>query len=189
MNDKETRTLDISRLELRDNSNENFIGQISGYVVVFNQPSDNLSGFVEYIEPRAFDGIDLSNIVALYAHDVASVLGRTSANTLQLSIDDIGLRFVLNLPDTTVGHDVYTNVKAGNLRGMSFGFTVAQDSWARSPDGTPQRTITQIGNFYEISVVALPAYPETSIMVTRAISKINHSDYKAKVLAILKTYE
>ena len=186
MNDKETRTFDIKGLEVRDATSDDFIGQISGYAVVFNEPSENLGGFIEYVNPDAFDNVNLSDVVALYDHNFANVLGRTSANTLKLNIDKKGLHFILDIPNTTLGNDVYTNIRAGNLKGMSFGFTVNSDEWGKETDDTPKRTINSVGALYEVSVVTMPAYQETTVAVTRALK---NDAYKQKMLAILKLYE
>ena len=123
------------------------------------------------------------------SHDYANVLGRVDAGTLKLSIDNIGLHFVLDMPDTTVGHDVYNNIKAGNLKGMSFGFVVADggDSWKQGAS-KPIRTINQLQTLGEISVVSKPAYDDTSINVTRSIKQFEDErtrKYKEKVRAYL----
>ena len=186
MNDKETRTFDIKGLEVRDATSDDFIGQISGYAVVFNEPSENLGGFIEYVNPDAFNNVNLSDVVALYDHNFANVLGRTSANTLKLDIDKKGLHFILDIPNTSLGNDVYTNIRAGNLKGMSFGFTVDSDEWGKETNDTPKRTINSIGSLYEVSVVTMPAYQETTVAVTRALK---NDAYKQKMLAILKLYE
>ena len=186
MSDRERRTFDISSLEVRDATDSHFVGKIGGYAVVFDQPSENLGGFIEYVNPDAFDDVDMSDVVALYNHDFANVLGRTSAKTLQLEIDKKGLHFSLDIPNTTLGNDVYTNIRAGNLKGMSFGFTVDSDDWDKSTDGTAKRVISHIGALYEVSVVTMPAYQETSVEVTRALKQ---DAYKQKILAMLRTYE
>ncbi|MCT3110878.1 protease [Lactococcus lactis] len=104
-------------------------------------------------------------------------------------MDNVGLHFVLDMPDTTVGHDVYNNIKAGNLKGMSFGFVVADggDSW-RQGASKPIRTINQLQTLGEISVVSKPAYDDTSINVTRSIKQFEDErtrKYKEKVRAYL----
>lgn len=179
-----------SKLEIRDaNKKAGFIGQIAGYAIVFNKPSVPDAPFIEYIAPTALNNVDLSDVLALYNHDYANVLGRVDAGTLQLSIDKVGLHFVLDMPDTTVGHDVYNNIKAGNLKGMSFGFVVADggDSWQQGAS-KPIRTINQLQTLGEISVVSKPAYDDTSINVTRSIKQFEDErtrKYKEKVRAYL----
>lgn len=175
-----------SKLEIRDaNKKAGFIGQIAGYAIVFNKPSVPNAPFIEYIAPTALDNVDLSDVLALYNHDYANVLGRVDAGTLKLSIDKVGLHFVLDMPDTTVGHDVYNNIKAGNLKGMSFGFSVADggDSWQQGAD-SPIRIINQLQTLSEISVVSRPAYDDTSVQVTRSMDAFlseRTRKYKEKV--------
>ena len=186
MNDKETRTFDIKGLEAREPINDDFIGQIGGYAVVFNEPSEDMGGFIEYISPRAFDNVDMSDVIALFNHNFENVLGRTSSDTLKLEVDNKGLKFTLDIPNTTLGNDVYVNIRAGNLKSMSFKFVLGQESWARGIDGTPERTIDQIEELHEVSVVTLPSYSETTVAVTRSLKT---NVYKQKILAVLKLYE
>lgn len=94
MNDRERLTRDIKGLEVRDLTDSQFVGKIGGYAVVFNEPSENLGGFIEYVNPDAFDSVDMSDVVALYDHNFANVLGRTSANTLNLRLITKGLSLV-----------------------------------------------------------------------------------------------
>lgn len=170
MENIEYRYFDSTELETRSPTNTGFIGQIAGYAIKFNTPSTAMAPFIEYIAPIALDNVDLSDVLALYNHDYANVLGRVDAGTLKLSIDKVGLHFVLDMPDTTVGHDVYNNIKAGNLKGMSFGFSVADggDSWQQGAD-SPIRIINQLQTLSEISVVSRPAYDDTSVQVTRSM--------------------
>lgn len=186
MKNKEIRNLSLSEVQYRNSDNQNFVGVISGYAVVFNKASQNLGGFVEYIEPTAFDGVDMSDVVALYDHDFANILGRTSADTLKLTIDEQGLYFELNIPDTTVGRDVYTNIRAGNLQGMSFGFTVVSDSWQNGSDGVAIRQVDSIGQLFEVSVVTMPAYQDTNVEAIRSLRMVAD---KQKMLLLLDVYE
>ena len=143
---------------------------ISGTAVVFNQPSSPMP-FVEVISDQAFNGVDLSDVKLLYSHDFGNILARTDAGTLQLDLNSNGLDFTANLPDTQLGHDVYTDILNGNLKGMSFGFTIDDDSWSVE-NGVQVHTINKIGVIAEISITSLPAYTETSLMVQRSLDKI-----------------
>ena len=143
---------------------------ISGTAVVFNQQSSPMP-FVEVISDQAFNLVDLSDVKLLYSHDFGNILARTDAGTLQLDLTDNGLDFTATLPDTQLGHDVYTDILNGNLKGMSFGFTIDDDSWSVE-NGIQVHTINQIGVIAEISITSLPAYTETSLMVQRSLDKI-----------------
>ncbi|WP_338714132.1 phage major capsid protein [Lactiplantibacillus plantarum] len=143
---------------------------ISGSAVVFNQQSSPMP-FVEVISDQAFNGVDLSDVKLLYSHDFGNILARTDSGTLQLDLNSNGLDFTATLPDTQLGHDVYTDIINGNLKGMSFGFTIEDDSWSVE-NGIQVHTINQIGVIAEISITSLPAYTETSLMVQRSLDKI-----------------
>lgn len=188
---KEIRSTLAKHLEVRDLTDDNStsaIGQVTGYACVFNQPSENM-GFIEYCDPHMFDGVDMTNVLALYSHKLTNILGRVSSGTLVLEVDDKGLRFTLDIPDTTLGHDVYTNIENDNLQGCSFGFTIEDDNWQQGSDGTPIHTILQIGELTEISITPLPAYSETSVAVSREAKKLNEDTYRQKVSLFLDCLE
>lgn len=190
MAETEYRAVELDVGELRASQDDNSIGQIAGYAIVWDTPSTNLP-FTEIISRGALYGVDLSQTLALYDHNFANVLGRVDSGTLKLNVDDHGLHFVLDIPDTTLGHDVYTNIKNGNLRGLSFRFTIANggEAW-RQINGQPTRVISKIETMREISLVSVPAYDDTSVEVTRSFKEFTKkSEYKAKALAVLPTYE
>ena len=143
---------------------------ISGTAVVFNQQSKPMP-FVEVISPQALTGVDLSDVKLLYSHDFSKILARTDAGTLTIDVNEDGLDFTATLPDTQLGHDVYANILNGNLKGMSFGFTIKDDSWSIE-NGVQVHTIDQIGMVAEISITSLPAYTQTSLMVQRSLDNI-----------------
>lgn len=190
MTEVDYRAVELDVGDLRASQADNSIGQIAGYAIVWDTPSTNLP-FVEVIQSGALDGVDLSKVLALYNHDFANVLGRVDSNTLKLDVDKHGLHFTLVIPDTTLGHDVYTQIKNGNLRGLSFRFTIGDggETW-QNVNGKPVRYISKIATMREISIVAIPAYDNTSVEVTRSFKEFTkQSEYKAKVLATLPTYE
>lgn len=189
MTEVEYRAVELDSSELRAGQGES-IGQIAGYAIVWDTPSTNLP-FIEVIRSGALDGVDLSKVLALYNHDFANVLGRVDSGTLKLDVDKHGLHFTLDIPDTTLGRDVYTQIKNGNLSGLSFRFTIADggESW-KNVNGKPVRYISKIATMREISIVSVPAYDDTSVEVTRSFKEFTkQSQYKAKVLSILPTFE
>lgn len=140
--------------------------QIAGYAAVFERDSQDLGGFVERIAKGAFrESIAGNDIRALWSHNSDLVLGRTGNRTLRLTEDDMGLRFELDLPDTTLGRDAFTSIERGDVSGMSFGFSVKREDqvWARGEPGAPHlRTLLRV-NLFEVSPTAFPAYPQTSV--------------------------
>lgn len=140
---------------------------VEGYALKFNKESRNLGGFIETISPEALQGVDLSDVRCFLDHDSGKLLGRTSSGTLTLNVDEVGLHFRCALPNTTVGKDALELVKRGDLTQCSFGFNVKKDAWSKrdGESGMLNRTIKQIGNLFEISLVSIPAYDDTDVTV------------------------
>ncbi len=132
---------------------------ISGHAAVFDTPSNDL-GWTEEIDPHAFDAVMVTNpdVRALFNHHPDHVLGRTSSNTLKLSIDARGLAYNITPPDTTLAKDLIVSMKRGDINQSSFGFICARDQWTDQPDGTVTRRILEIAELIDVSVVTFPAY-------------------------------
>lgn len=147
--------------------------KLSGYAIVWNTPSKDLGGFKEVVSPDALKGVDLSNVLMLNDHDYTQVLASVKAGTLKLTPDDKGLHFDATLPDTTTANDVFANVQAGNLDSCSFSFDVddGSDKWDKDDQGNITRTINQIKDLFDVSVVAVPAYDSTNVDANDADNK------------------
>ena len=147
---------------------------ISGYAIVWNSPSKDLGGFTEIVTSDALNGVDLSDVLMLNNHDYTQVLGSVKAGTLTLETDDKGLKFTAQLPNTSFANDVYEEVQSGNVDSCSFGFEVNDggDTWTKDDDGNITRTVNQVKNLFDVSVVAVPAYDDTNVQVdTRSYEK------------------
>lgn len=146
----------------------------SGYAAMFDRLSQNLGGFVERVAPGAFaKTIREQDVRALFNHEEQHVLGRLSAGTLRLSEDDTGLRYEVDLPDTTSGRDVAELLRRGDITGSSFGFRVVADEWGETDDGFPLRTLLQV-SLRDVGPVTFPAYSDStvalrSLAVSRAL--------------------
>ncbi|MDO3660756.1 HK97 family phage prohead protease [Bacillus sp. C28GYM-DRY-1] len=143
---------------------------ISGYALKFGTRSHNLGGFIEMIDKRALDQTDMSDVRALIDHDPSKILGRTSAGTLKLEVDDIGLRFDVNLPNTQYATDLYENLRVGNISNCSFGFMLGKDgdSFTRDQEtGLPLRSLRNISKLTDVSVVTYPAYEDTDVTIAK----------------------
>ncbi len=138
--------------------------QVAGYAVIFNSQSLDLGGFTEIVAPTALDRTLRENpdVLALRDHKQELLLGRTTANTLELRTDDKGLAFTLTLPKTQIGDDTAENVRLRNLTGCSFGFSCVDDSWAADENGNVMRTLLDV-DLWEISLTSFPAYQDTSV--------------------------
>jgi len=138
---------------------------IEGYAVVWNRYSSNLGGYVEQIDPGAFDdSLGNDDQIASYNHDYASILGRRSAGTLVLTKDNTGLRYSIagaaSDPDVV---RVAEKVRAGNVVGSSFTFRSMPDgeSWGYTTEGFPLVTVAR-ASIYEVAPVVWPAYSATA---------------------------
>lgn len=171
----------ISNFEARSNE-ESGVKTISGYASKYNVESQVLRDwwgdkFVEVVAEGAFDNSLINNTIkALYNHNTDNVLGSTKSGTLRLESDSVGLRFDIDLPNTTVANDLYESVKRGDVDGTSFGFKVLDDKWSKvEKDGEEimKRTLLEV-ELYEISPTPFPAYEDTEVDC-RSLEKIKTS--------------
>lgn len=132
---------------------------IEGTAIVFNAPAD-MHGYSERIAPTALDGVDLSDVTLLINHDGMGIPLARSPKTLALTVTDSGLEMRAELPDTEQGRSVYEAVRRGDLSQMSFAFDIARQTYDQQKR---ERTITEIGRVYEISIVNRAAYPQTTV--------------------------
>ncbi|MBS0953412.1 phage major capsid protein [Lactiplantibacillus plantarum] len=143
---------------------------IEGYALLFNSPSKDLGGFVEVIDPKALDGVDLSNVIMLDQHDYSKPLASVKAGTLKLDTDEKGLHFTATLDDSvSYANDAYANVKSGNVDSMSFRFDVDDggDEFTQDDQGNITRTIKQVKDLFEVSTVTIPAYDDSNVQVDK----------------------
>ncbi|MCM3730064.1 HK97 family phage prohead protease [Fictibacillus nanhaiensis] len=154
---KELRNIDIDSIEIRSvDEQENLI---EGYINKFNSDSQFM-GFFEQVDRNAFNRTlsDGHNIMGLYNHDSAKVLGSTKTGSLQLHTDEVGLRFSLKInPNVSYAKDVYELVRSGDVDGCSFGFYVLDDEWTVREDGTELRVLKDI-ELIEVTITPFPAY-------------------------------
>ncbi|AJA22208.1 TPA: HK97 family phage prohead protease [Bacillus thuringiensis] len=164
---KETRTFDITKLSTRDATEEQ-PSKITGYAAVFNSKTTIGGWFDEVIEPGAFARSlsENSDIRALFNHNWDNVLGRTKSGTLRLEEDEKGLKFEIELPNTSVGRDLAESMSRGDINQCSFGFWITEENWDYSVEPA-LRTIKEV-ELYEISVVSIPAYDDTEVSLVRS---------------------
>lgn len=142
---------------------------IQGRAVVYNSMSNELrtsngDKFKEIIQPGALSlSLERNDILAYKEHNPEMLLGRKSAGTLMLEDRADGLYVTINIPETSYGEDTLVSAMRGDLKGFSFGFNSPKaKTYSRS--GEKIREISSL-NLREVSVVANPAYSETSLNV------------------------
>ncbi|MHC5226905.1 HK97 family phage prohead protease [Enterococcus sp. LJL99] len=159
---------------------------IEGYALKFGQRSKKLGNYYEEIAPGALNGVDLSDVKILVDHDFSKILGRTLSKTLKLIIDSIGLKFSVEIPNTSYANDLYESVNRGDISECSFGFTINEkDKNARQTlrlaDGNYLRVVNKISRLSEISIVANPAYGSTSAQIKRDLEEAKKEYQKEKL--------
>tara|TARA_R110001632_G_scaffold161651_3_gene280071 strand:- start:704 stop:1327 length:624 start_codon:yes stop_codon:yes gene_type:complete len=164
INQTERRYLNFeaSKLEYRGEG-DNKKPYVVGHAAVFNSLSENLGGFRELIQTNAFDDVLEDDVRALFNHDANLILARTKSGTLSLSVDDKGLRYEFDVPNTTAGRDLLVSLERGDVSQSSFGFTVAEDNWDEDKEGRWVRNITKVKRLYDVSPVVYPAYPAADV--------------------------
>ena len=143
--------------------------RVEGYSIVFNQRSrilydkEKKKSFVEIIEPRAVtkEFLDQQDIKFLFNHDSNHILGRSifGYGTLSYEIDDYGVKYSLELPNTTDGSDVLELIRRGDIFGCSFAFLYDKDGVVDTKKGGENlRTIIKFARISDFSIVVDPAY-------------------------------
>ncbi len=155
--------------------------KLVGYAATFNTEA-RIADFTETIAPGAFRSslADGTDILALVDHDKGRVLGRTKTGSLRLQEDAQGLRFEIDIPDTSAGRDVLALATRGDLGGMSFGFTVnpSGDEWRGD-----RRTLREV-TLHEVSVVqSFPAYGGTTVSA-RSRQQRSEADRRIAILEL-----
>ena len=165
---KETRAFSF---EVRAEENEQHGTYITGTPIVFETETD-LGWCAEKIARGALDGTDLKDVRFLVGHNTSMIpLARSRNNnensTMQLTVTEEGMdiRVDLDTENNAEGRALYSAVKRGDMTGMSFMFGVDKDSWEDIESDYPKRTVEHISRGLEVSAVAFPAYPQTSIQV------------------------
>ena len=163
----EKRIVDACELGVQERDEGTGLPTLTGYAALFNKEIELFPGLRERIAPGAFARSlkEKADVRALVDHDSSRILGRTKAGTLDLVENRKGLKVAITPPETQVGQDVVTNIRAGNLDQMSFGFITRKESFEESKDGrTTTRTLEDV-DLVDVSVVTFPAYSDTSVAV------------------------
>ena len=161
--DREYRNMDI-RIEIREEGAEpSFF--VEGYASTF-QPyvlmTIDDTDYSERIEPNAFDGADMSDVVFRVDHQ-GPVYARTSAGSVEVWTDEHGLAMRADLGRTHRSRELFADIEAGNYPQMSFAFSVAEDHYDKA---THTRIIDRIAKVYDVSPVVFPANPTTELSVS-----------------------
>lgn len=141
---------------------------VVGYALVFETPSDHLNDFTEIIQRGALDGvIEKSDVVMTLDHNmIKGVLARSryGEGSLKLEVDERGLRYEFDAPNTSLGNELLESLRRGDIRSSSFAFIVERDRWEWR-DGKKFRIIEKIKELRDVSAVYMPAYEAASVAI------------------------
>jgi len=191
-NKTETKIKEIRLKELRASEpTEDTKMIVEGYAIVFDEPTD--LGYIEVIERGALDNCDMRDVCLKYNHeDDFLIMARTRNKSLQLEVDEHGLKIRAELIDTSSNRDIYKSIQAGLLDKMSFAFIVSDASWD-TVDGRDVRRIKGIEKLFDVSVVDVPAYDQTEIYArSKSVAEKEQEEYhklkfeKEKLLLLLE---
>ena len=162
---------------------------LSGRPVVYESPTEihDIGGsYIEIVKRGALDGADLSDVRLLVGHDATRIPLARTPRTMSLEVDADGLTFRAQLPDTEAGKEAFQAVERGDIRGLSFAFTVPEGGDEYDPK-TNTRTINRIAKVYECTLTAFPAYESTYVSAESRDSRLrlcgfNKKKNEAKIL-------
>lgn len=174
--EREYRSMQVRVKESETESDEKVV---EGYFTTFEEPYllgsyrdwDNTDVEVwEVVDTEAFKDTDMSDVIMQYDHQ-GRVFARVSNGTLSIGHDEHGQSMRANLGGTTIGNQLYEEIKGGYTTKMSFGFTVSKDTRTeerieeegKNPVIRIVRRILSVGKLYDVSAVSLPANDMTEI--------------------------
>lgn len=158
---------------------------VEGHAVVFGVRSVNLTPWssqrevYEVIEPGSIDDelLNRSDVVLTAFHDNTAILGRwrQGKGTLKLELDGTGLRMSCELAKTVRADELLSAIERGDINGMSFAFTAAEDDSVggvvyekteeRGREGREVwvRHVKKVTGLYDVTIAGHPAYPQTDV--------------------------
>lgn len=129
----------VGKTEARKDDDGQMI--LEGRAITFNVRSQVIGDFVEIINPTKINYRDV--VTAKIDHDGEKMVGKTGKN-LTLEERSDGLYYRLELPDTTVGRDMFEMHSRGLADSNSFEFYSDAEVWTRdSETGLDLRTVTE----------------------------------------------
>ena len=136
---------------------------VEGMAVAFNSPTviaefDGIK-YYEVVDRRAFDNAKMDDVVLVINH-TGSPAARTKNKSLELTKTDSGLFIRADLSRSSIGPNLYKDIKEGVFDKMSFAFTVRKDEYDKE---TRTRKILEIERLWDTSIVNFPAYEQTSV--------------------------
>lgn len=164
LQERKMYSFEVMTRTLEDGSDEMVV---EGYAAVFDSPTVlfeyNGVEYKEQICRGAFDKCKMDDVIFNYNHE-GKVLARTRNHTLELEIDEKGLKVRAKLGGTEEGRKLYDEIKGGYVDRMSFAFKTEEESFNETETMWNVRSIKRL---YDVSAVSIPAYDDTMISARR----------------------
>lgn len=203
---KRTLRVESAGLHVREAEGGEPSRTITGYAILFNTPSEPLwsdddSEAREIIDPAAItkevlDGCDIK--FTMY-HDRQLILGRSNkgAGTLSYFVDERGVGFNLDLPDSPNGDEALSAVKRGDISGCSFAFSTYYwnedfvERTAKVVNGRSYITyrVKAVTGVYDFTLAADPAYTDTSVEARELVKGLRECPDEAPAVDLVKIRE
>lgn len=147
---------------------------IEGYAIVFGVESNLLvdywDAYREIIEPGAITADELKGMdikMTMY-HNREKLLARSNkgVGTLNITVDEVGVKYSFEAPDTVDGNTALELVRRGDLAGSSFMYWTDEGSnvsYEKTAEGILLRHVKKISMIYDMTIAADPAYNETTV--------------------------
>ena len=183
--EKEIRNLGNIQIRAVDGESSR---HIEGYALMFDTQSEYI-GFYETIERGAVtqEMVDACDVFATFNHDTNKIFARSNMGkgSLTLTVDDTGLKYEFDAPNTALGDELIEYLKRGDIDKSSFAFYMNPDddeaeTW-ESKDGAYYRTIHKIAAICDVSPVWQPAYQDTSVS-KRSLEKRDKLEAQIKAM-------
>lgn len=154
---------------------------IGGYAMVYyteesgteyriREASGKYPAQVERMMPGCADGLlddPELDAVGLFNHDSNFVLGRSTSGTLRLSLDQRGLRYEIDPPESRA--DVVEAVERGDVTGSSFAFYIDEEERIEDRENNQIiYEIRKISRLQDVGPVTYPAYKGTESVLRSA---------------------
>ena len=185
-----------SQLRLREIDGQEESRTITGYAILFDVPSaplyeDEEEVIREVIAPEAvsLELLDKSDIKMTMFHDRQLLLAQSNkgSGTLSYGIDDKGVYFEFEAPDTADGDKAIELVKRGDIAGCSFAFSTryydrafVEESVVHGDKVEVTYRVKVITGIYDFTLAADPAYPDTSVEAREIVDALHQRQQREK---------
>ena len=171
----EKRNYDNTNLSVEEIEEEK---RLVGYGAVIEKRTVicNIDGldYYEIIDRNAFKNTDFSQCCLKYNHSNSyPIVARVKNNSLSLNVDNVGLRYEARLLNTSSANDLYISVQEGLLDKSSFSFTVKRFNYDKQ---SRTRRILEIDKVFDVSVVDIPAYNDTSVQARNFFEEMKEKE-------------